>query len=141
MTAKRKVSSTGFYHVIVQARAGEDLFRDDTDRKTYLGLLKVSKVFNCQRVHVWALMDNHAHLLIEDRVGSLSRAMYDANSNYAKAFNKRHKRKGSLFAGRFWSEPIENYSRLLAVMDYIHNNPQVAGVCRAEETPCRWGSG
>ena len=132
MSAKRELSSTGFYHVVVKAVDGESLFKDDADRRFYLKLLRMSKDLYGIGLHVWAFMDNHAHLLIEDRDVNISSAMGWVNANYARAFNKSHKRRGPLFWGRFWSEPIERESQLLAVMNYIHDNPQVAGICPAD---------
>lgn len=138
MTAKRKVSSTGFYHVIMKANGDQLLFTNEEDYLDFLDLLALYKVKDEQAVHAWVLMDNHVHLLIQDKNRRLSRAMYDVASNYAKRFNRRHDRSGVVFRGRFWSEPIEDESHLLAVMEYIHDNPETAGICPADNY--RWSS-
>jgi putative transposase len=47
-------------------------------------------------------MSNHVHLLITpDEVGALSRLMHTFSRNYARRFNHRHGRIGTLWEGRY----------------------------------------
>ena len=68
-------------------------------------------------------MDNHYHLLIETRRAGLNRALRYLNGVYTQAFNRRHKRVGHLFQGRYKAILVEKESYLLELSRYIHLNP------------------
>ena len=68
-------------------------------------------------------MTNHYHLLIETPNANLSRMMRDLNGHYTIYFNKRYKRYGHLFQGRFKSIIVDKDSYLLELSRYIHLNP------------------
>ncbi len=93
-------------------------------------------------VHGYALMGNHYHLLIYAPSGGLSEAMRRVGSEYTLNFNRRHRRDGALFRGRFRSSQITSDDYLLAVSRYIHRNPLEAGIAAsnisAPWTSCRW---
>jgi putative transposase len=48
---------------------------------------------------------------------------------YAKAFNKQHKRKGSLFMHTFKRKRVTEKTYLLKLVHYIHYNPVESGLC------------
>lgn len=84
-------------------------------------------------------MDNHFHLLLQTPEANLSAGMHDLNSGYATWFNRRHRRVGSLFQGRFKAILVEDESYLWTLSRYIHLNPVRAKmVQRPEEHP--WSS-
>ena len=74
-------------------------------------------------VYAWALMPNHAHLLIRTGVEPLSRVMRRLLTGYAVSFNRRHKRTGHLFQNRFKSILVEEEPYFLQLIRYIHLNP------------------
>lgn len=75
-------------------------------------------------LHVFCLMDNHYHLLISPRLeGSISLFMKKVNMGYARYFNNKYKRVGTLFEGRFKSVPIKNDAHFIHLPYYIHFNP------------------
>lgn len=134
----RHHSSSGFYHVMVRGNGKQILFEDDADRNYYL-----SKLYFCFKDEgvvtlAWCLMDNHAHILVLDEGGRLPNAMARANGAYARHFNKTHDHIGHVFQDRYRSEPIDDERYLLETVRYIHNNPEEAGICRAEDY--RWSS-
>src|SRR5437879_2495785 len=75
------------------------------------------------RVHAFVLMSNHYHLLLEITAVNLSRSMQWLNTSYSVWFNRRHRRSGHLFQGRFKSVVVEPESWGLAVSRYLHLNP------------------
>jgi putative transposase len=75
------------------------------------------------RVHAYALMDNHYHLLVETERGGLNRALRYLNGVYTQSFNRRHGRAGHLFQGRYKAILVEKESYLLELSRYIHLNP------------------
>jgi REP element-mobilizing transposase RayT len=49
----------------------------------------------------YCLMDNHVHLAIETGKTPLPRIMAGLQSSYRQYFNRRHRRSGHLFQGRY----------------------------------------
>jgi hypothetical protein len=74
-------------------------------------------------------MDNHYHLLIENRHENLSLFMRQIdNANYAIYFNKKYNRTGHLWQGRYRSWYIFNENYLFRTIRYIEYNPIEAGM-------------
>lgn len=59
--------------------------------------------------------------------------MQSFGQSYANAINKRYKRVGSLFQGRFQAVHVEENAYLLHLSRYIHLNPVMAGLVDAPE--------
>ena len=59
------------------------------------------------RLHAFVLMSNHEHLLVETPEANLSRGMKLLNGAYTQYFNKRHRRSGHLFQGRYKAHVVE----------------------------------
>ena len=136
--AARKLSESGFYHVVLYANGRQSLFEDDADRRAFLGFLAESARRYDVRVLAWCLMSNHVHMLLEDSEGCLGETMRSLETSYAQRFNSRGGHVGHVFKGRYYSNPVETEPYLLEAMRYIHNNPAKAGVCAAADYP--WSS-
>lgn len=79
----------------------------------------------------FTLMPTHFHLLIKQVVDrGISKFVGNVTNSYTKYFNKKHKRNGPLFQGRFKAVRIESDEQLLHVSRYIHLNPLAAGVVK-----------
>ena len=52
-------------------------------------------------------MPNHYHLLVETPRGNLSRAVGWLQTTYTIRFNRRYRRSGHLFQGRFKAQLVE----------------------------------
>jgi hypothetical protein len=74
-------------------------------------------------------------ILVETPEAGLSRGMRRLNGVYHQAFNRRHRRPGHLFQGRYKSILVERDAYLLEVARYIVLNPVRAG---SVEHPGRW---
>jgi REP element-mobilizing transposase RayT len=68
-------------------------------------------------------MTNHYHLLVETVDGNLSKGMRHLNGVYTQKHNKRHKRVGHVFQGRYKAILVDKESYLLEVSRYIVLNP------------------
>lgn len=79
------------------------------------------------RIHAYALMDNHYHLLLETPLGNLSRAMRHIDGVYTQRINRVHGRDGPLLRGRFKSILIQKESYFTELVRYIHLNGVKAG--------------
>lgn len=75
-------------------------------------------------IHAFCLMPNHYHLLLSPRIqNGISLFMKKLNMGFAKYFNQKYERTGTLFEGRFHSAAVTNESHLIHLPYYIHLNP------------------
>ena len=111
------------YHVTARGNARASLYKDDGDRKAFLGILgKVMERHNWL-CHAYCLMGNHYHLMIETPDGNLSVGMRQLNGIYTQSFNRRHRRVGHVLQGRFKAILVDKDSYLLELSRYIVLNP------------------
>ena len=101
------------------------IFRDDHDRKSFLERLRSATDIFGVRVHAYVLMSNHFHLIVETSKANLSEFMRQFNISYTGYYNRRHRRIGHLYQGRFKSIVVDKDSYLLALSRYVHLNPRV----------------
>jgi hypothetical protein len=59
--------------------------------------------------------------------------MHDLNAGYASFFNRRHRRCGALFQGRFKAVLVEDESHALELTRYVHLNPARATIVQRPE--------
>lgn len=72
----------------------------------------------------FCLMPNHYHLLLMPKIeGAISKFMKKLNMGYARYFNERYERKGTLFEGRYKSIIVKNEAHFIHLPYYIHINP------------------
>lgn len=119
------------YHVTSRGNAKGMIYEDDRDRHKFLDILGSVVRKHRWLCHAYCLMGNHYHLLIETPEGNLSRGMRQLNGIYTQAYNRRHKRPGHLFQGRYKAILVEKDSYLLALCRYIVLNPVAAGMVKA----------
>jgi putative transposase len=113
---------------------------DDVDRQHYLSLLEAVLRRNEIALHAYVLMGNHVHLLASaSRGGATSKGPAGSRQCYVQAFNRRHRRTGTLWEGRFKSCLVETDRYLLTVYRYIELNPVRAAMVAAPEK-YRWSS-
>ena len=135
----RRVSESGYYHVMLRGNGRQVIFEDDADRRAFLEVLSEAMSSRAIEIVAWCLMSNHVHLLLTDANARLSDAIHAITTSYAGHFNRRFDHVGSVFAGRFKSVPVEDDAQLVAAVRYIHDNPVKAGICAApDEYP--WSS-
>ena len=99
------------------------IYRDDKDRHHFLELLAELPERFRVRVHGYVLMDNHYHLQVDTPEANLSRAAHWLNVSYSVWFNRRHRRSGHLFQGRFKAVVTDTENWALEVNRYLHLNP------------------
>jgi REP element-mobilizing transposase RayT len=129
-----------FWHITQRGNEQRNIFADDEDRTLMLQLLeKAVKRFDwILTSYTW--MTNHYHFSVElTREKSLSRGMHWFDGQYAQAFNRRHKRKGHLYQGRFDSRLVQQETYFLNVLRYVVLNPVRANMV-AEPDGYRWTS-
>ncbi|MGN1271309.1 MAG: transposase [Clostridia bacterium] len=134
----RNIMASGFYHIMIRGVNKDIIFREDEDRELFLRLLYYYKNKLKCKIHTYCLMDNHVHILFEDKESSISDFMRDVTSQYASEFNKKYKRVGHLYQERFKSEVVYDDIYLMRLIRYIHRNPEKAGICKTEDY--KWSS-
>ena len=127
------------YHVMSRGNERRHIVRDDIDRHKRLDWLRRTVETYGWRLHALALMTNHEHLFVETPEANLSAGMQYLGGSYTSYFNRRHRRSGHLFQGRFKAHLVENEGYFRQVSRYIHLNPVRAGMAtRPRDYP--WSS-
>ena len=73
-------------------------------------------------VFAWALMSNHAHILLASGREGLAKFMRRLLTGYAVSYNLRHRRHGHLFQNRYKSIVCDGDSYFTELVRYIHLN-------------------
>ena len=68
-------------------------------------------------------MSNHVHLLLETKSVPLSKIMQGVQFSYTQRYNRRHRKVGHLFQGRYKAILCDRDAYLLELVRYIHLNP------------------
>ena len=111
------------YHITSRGNERKKIYRDDGDKENFLGLLEDYKNRYNFVIHCFVLMDNHYHLVIETLRPNLIKIMHGLNSGYTGYFNKKYKRSGHLFQGRYKAIIVDKENYLLELSRYVHLNP------------------
>jgi len=123
-----------FYHITTRGNERKEIFNNESDKAKFIDYLKQAFERFKVIIHVYCLMDNHYHLLMETPKANLSKAMHFINSGYTMFYNKKYRRTGHLFQGRYKSILVDKDNYATALSSYIHLNPldipqQVLGHC------------
>ena len=130
MARRPRIEIAGYYHIVNRGVEQRVVFEEPDDYEYFEELMCLyAKNFGIT-IHNYCLMSNHYHLLIEITRPSLSKFMRQLNMNYAIYFNKKHKRSGHLWQGRFKSWYVTDEVYLYTLMCYIEQNPLKAGMVK-----------
>lgn len=134
-----------FYHIFNRGNSKQKIFHDPEDYLRFIGLLFVCnseknfKIFNLPKefslydverghqlvsIGAYCLMPNHFHLLLTPKAPeNISIFMKKVCTAYVMYYNKKYRRVGGLFEGKFKAEHIDNDRYLKYIFSYIHLNP------------------
>jgi len=136
MARKLRVEYPGaIYHVMNRGDRREPIFQDDQDRQRFVETLAEACAKTGWQVQALCLMPNHFHLVVETPQPNLVAGMKWLLGTYTARFNRRHKRFGHLFAGRYKSLVVDGSGTgyLKTVCDYVHLNPARAQLVPADQ--------
>lgn len=153
MPIKRPPLITGeIYHIVLRGVEQRDIFLDESDyyrgifsiyefnnsipveirkrREARRQEKKRGEQFSADKRELFVeildfcFMPNHIHLLLrQTRERGISNFMRKVGAGYGSYFNKKYKRVGHLFQGRFRAVAVEDDDQLKNVFVYIHTNP------------------
>ncbi len=133
-----------YYHIFNHGNGDRLIFIDEKDKERFVKLLFLAngcnsfdfedlssgQEFSFDRgetlvaIGTWCLMDNHYHLLIKETTdGGISQFMHRLATSYTMYFNRRHRKRGSLFEGRFRAKHLGQDEYLRHIFAYTHLNP------------------
>lgn len=151
--SRKIYSDDGIYHVYNRGVEKRIIFEDEQDHKVFLSYLKEylspiakeklvkttflvrgtsnigfkrnPKNYNQQlELLAYCLMPNHLHLILKVSKGDvLKKFMQSLLTRYSMYFNKKYKRVGSLFQGRYKAVLVNEEFYLIHLSRYIHLNP------------------
>lgn len=149
----RSYEPDAMYHVYNRGVNKQDIFNDERDYNVFLSFLKyallpdseiekhtlvdrdiisIAARFNLRRERFaervelvsFCLMPNHFHLqLYQYDKEAVTDLMRSIATGYAIYFNRRHKRVGSLFQGKYKASRINTDGYWTHISRYIHLNP------------------
>ena len=128
MARRPRIETAGYYHIINRGVEQRVIFKEASDYEYFEELMCFYMKSYGITLHSYCLMSNHYHLLIETSTDNLSKFMRQLNMNYAIYFNKKYKRVGHLWQGRFKSWYVTNEAYLYTLMLYIEQNPLKANM-------------
>ena len=129
MPRQARLDAAGtLHHVILRGIEKRQIFDDDRDRETFVNRMGQLALEIKTKIYAWALLTNHAHILLRSGPEGLPQYMRRLLTGYAQAYNRRHKRYGHLFQNRYKSIVCEEETYFQELVRYIHLNPLRAGL-------------
>ena len=111
------------HHVILRGIERGKIVADAEDRGAFLTRLGDVARVTRTTVYAWALLPNHAHLLLRSGPAGLPHFMRRLLTGYAQGYNRRHRRSGHLFQNRYQSIVCEEDAYFQELTRYIHLTP------------------
>lgn len=127
-----------YYHLYNRGWNRTDIFLDDEDYRYFEYLLRrhlspepikdkkgreYIHHYEYLKLNAYCLMPNHFHMLVyqyeEEAISKLASSLFTAYTMY---FNKKYRRRGSLFENTYKAVRIDNNPQLMHITRYIHLN-------------------
>ncbi len=148
--SRKEYGAGGYYHIYNRGVEKREIFLDEADYKTFLGYAKLylsppilqgqalqdekGKTISPSKVTVnfngeieliaYCLMPNHFHMFVRQNTDrGIAKFMQSLVQRYVMYFNKKYKRVGSLFQGRYKTVLIKTEDQFTYITKYIHRNP------------------
>ncbi len=118
------------HHITQRGNYRQSIFEDSADRKKYIEFVgEYSRKYQ-MKIYAYCLMTNHVHFLAAPlRRDSLAMTFKYTNMRYSSYFNKKNRRSGHLWQGRYYSCPL-HHDHALEALRYVERNPVRAKMVR-----------
>jgi putative transposase len=136
----RLVIPDQIHHVIQCGHDHRQIFQGADDYTAFLKWLReAAKLFKVA-IHAYVLMPEHLHLLVSpsDQTG-LARMMQWIGRQYVPYFNRKYKREGTLWKGRYKATVVDPDRYFMVCSRYIELNPVRNGMV-ADPSEYHWSS-
>ena len=118
------------HHITQRGNYRQNIFEDSADRKKYIEFVSEYSGKYHMKIYAYCLMTNHVHFLAAPlRRDSLAMTFKYAIMRYFNYFNKKNRRSGHLWQGRFYSCPL-HHDHALEALRYVERNPVRAKMVR-----------
>lgn len=134
MGRRPRIDTTGYYHITNRGVGLREVFLSHEDRIYFITLLCEQSKHYQYYLHGYALVSNGYNILIQTTKNNLSQIMKLINGQYTSYFNRKYKRAGHLWEGRFKSWYITDKGFLLDILAYIEHLPMYTGSATEKET-------
>ena len=95
--------------------------------------IQMNNYANKIKLLAYCLMPNHFHLLVQQKnERGIEEFMRSMGTRYVMYFNKKYKRTGGLFQGRYKAVLVRTDEQLWHLSRYIHSNPPYKGLTLLE---------
>ena len=126
----RRRSSKGMHHILVQGPRGQKVFAEDTDKLRYLETIQKYHREGKVRLYAYCILENSAHILIEEAEDDVSRFMRRVGISYVRWYNRQRGREGALFRDRYASQPVNDETECMRMIRFIHQQPVRLGLVK-----------
>ena len=124
MPRRARLDAPGtLHHVMVRGIDRRRIVNDVADRKNFVKRMGELAAGTKTTIYGWALLTNHAHILLRSSEIGLSGYMRRLLTGYAISYNRRHRRWGHLFQNRYKSIICDEDAYFTELVRYIHLNP------------------
>ncbi len=124
MPRRARVVFEGVVHHITQrGNYRQNVFEDDSDKRKYVEFIREYSEKYGMKIYAYCLMSNHVHFIAAPvKEDSLAMTFKYANMRYSSYFNRKNRRSGHLWQGRFYSCPLQ-FEHALEALRYVERNP------------------
>ncbi len=141
MPRRARISVPGIpWHIIQRGNNRSACFYADEDYQYYLSTLdEQARKYACV-VHAYVMMTNHVHLLCTPQYeNSAAQLMKSLGQRYVQYINRKYRRSGTLWEGRFKSCLAQSETYVMTCYRYIELNPVRANMVH-HPRDYRWSS-
>jgi len=111
------------HHAIVRGTEQGRIVADRKDRENFVERLGEVARATGTTIYAWALLPNHAHLLVRSGAQGLPPFMRRLLTDYAMSDNRPHCPYGHVFQNRYKSIVCDEDAYFRELVRYIHLNP------------------
>lgn len=132
MPRRARLAAGGIpWHIIQRGNNRSACFFSSADYDRFLDtLFEQAAIYECS-VHAYVLMTNHTHLLLTPAESTgPGLLMKHLGQRYVQYVNRKYRRTGTLWEGRYKSTLVGTPSYILACYRYIELNPVRAGIVK-----------
>ena len=116
-------------HIVQRGNNRNPCFFCKGDYQVYIGMMQEALAEVDCILHAYVLMPNHVHLLASPTETSAPASlMKRVGQRYVQYVNRRYRRYGTLWQGRYHSSLVDTEGYFLACQRYIELNPVRAGI-------------